>query len=322
MPNPLVSIITVNYNQAEVTCALLESIRQQHYAAVEVIVVDNGSQPDPESWMTTRFPEIRYVRSEHNLGFAGGNNLGLPEARGEFLFFINNDAEVTEGCIGRLVDFLQQTPACGIVSPLLCYFPEPGQAADIIQYAGMTTLHPVTARNRLIGQGEPEQGQFRESSPTAYAHGAAMMIPRRVLDQVGPMSEDFFLYYEELDWCVRIRKAGYSIWMEPRARVYHKESLTVQSLGALKTYYLNRNRILFMRRHSQSGYLGLFYTYLGLILVPKNTVQLCLRREWPNLRAFWQGVLWNFGYKKNHWEIQNGPRVADPVKKVLQHPGK
>ncbi len=125
------------------------------------------------------------------------------------------------------------------------------------------------------------------------------------------MAEEFFLYYEELDWCARIRQAGYSIWVEPRARVHHKESLTVQALGALKTYYLNRNRVHFMRRHYGGWRLGLFYVYLWTVLVPKNILTLSLRGEWANLRAFRQGVWWNFGAKDNTWEVQNTPTTVE-----------
>lgn len=311
MSAPLVSIITVNYNQAEVTCALLDSIRRQPYRAVEVIVVDNGSRDDPGPMLARRYPEVRYVRSERNLGFAGGNNLGLRIAQGDYLFFVNNDAELVGDCVARLVDLLAKTPGSGVVSPLICYFPTAGQEHDLVQYAGMTPLHPVTARNRLIGHQEMDRGQFRQPEPTAYAHGAAMMVPRTVVDQAGPMAEEFFLYYEELDWCARIRQAGYSIWVEPRARVYHKESLTVQALGALKTYYLNRNRVHFMRRHYGGWRLGLFYVYLWTVLVPKNILTLSLRGEWANLRAFRQGVWWNFGAKDNTWEVQNTPTTVE-----------
>jgi len=305
MFSPLVSIITVNYNQAEVTCALLESIRQQDYRSVEVIVVDNGSLEDPELLLATRYPEARYVHSEYNLGFAGGNNLGCVEATGEYLFFVNNDAELTTGCLDQLVELLEKVPDIGIVSPLICYFPLDGQQQDVIQYAGMTALHPVTARNRLIGHLEKDTGQYNQPQPTAYAHGAAMMVRRSLLDQVGPMSENFFLYYEELDWCERIRRAGFSVWMEPRARVYHKESLTVQAFGALKTYYLNRNRIFFMRRNYGGWRLAFFYGYVGLVMLPKNLALLAFRGEWSNLSALWQGVIWNMGLQKNQWEIRH-----------------
>ena len=99
----MVSIITVNYNQTGYTCALLDSIRRQDWKDVEVLVVDNASHENPESVITTRYPEVTFIRSERNLGFAGGNNLAVRQSKGEYLFFVNNDAEITPGCIARLV---------------------------------------------------------------------------------------------------------------------------------------------------------------------------------------------------------------------------
>ncbi|HRI59608.1 MAG TPA: glycosyltransferase family 2 protein [Saprospiraceae bacterium] len=321
-PPPLVSLITVNFNQTDATCALLDSIRRQDYRNVEVIVVDNGSRDDPAAIFESNYPEVQFIRSEQNLGFAGGNNLALPQAKGDYLFFVNNDAELVEGCIGQLLALFEQVPGLGIASPLICYFPEkmvegrrwkvegleinagpppstlhPPPSTVLIQYAGMTRVNPFTGRNRTVGNKESDTGQFAEPRPTAYAHGAAMMIPRRVLERVGPMEEGFFLYYEELDWCERIRRAGFSVWVEPRARVYHKESLTVQKLGALKTYYLNRNRVWFMRRNYGGWRLGVFYTFLFLVTIPKNVLLFLLRGEMGNLKAFLQGILWNFGSK-------------------------
>lgn len=294
----LISIITVNYNQAAVTCALLESIRRQSYRHVEVIVVDNASAEDARSIIVPRHPEAIYIQSSKNLGFAGGNNLGIAAAKGDFLFFINNDAELTEGCLPTLLALFEAVPDLGAVSPLLCYYPAEGQTQDLIQYAGMTPVHSLTARNRTIGEKTPDTGQYTDPTPTAYAHGAALMIPRRVLDRVGPMPTDFFLYYEELDWCTSIREAGFSIWVEPRAKVYHKESLTTTSMGPLKTYFLNRNRVLFRRRHP-SAQQWAFYLFLWGITVPKNLLTLALKGEWANLKAFWQAVWWNFGGKGN-----------------------
>jgi hypothetical protein len=302
MRPPLVSLITVNFNQTDATCDLLDSIRRQDFQNLEIFVVDNGSRENPEQVFLEKYPEVGFIRSEQNLGFAGGNNLALKQAKGDFIFFVNNDAELTEGCIERLLSLFEKVPDLGIVSPLICYFSENNSKlqtpnSKLIQYAGMTRVNPFTGRNRTIGNKEPDKGQFAENQSTAYAHGAAMMISRRVLEQVGPMDEGFFLYYEELDWCERIRRAGFSVWVERRARVYHKESLTVAKLGALKTYYLNRNRVWFMRRNYGGWRLAVFYVFLFLVTIPKNVLLFLLRGETDNLKAFLRGVWWNFGLK-------------------------
>ncbi len=284
-----VSIITVNFNQTELTCALLESIRRQDYRDVETIVVDNASQDDPRQVFLTRFPEIKYIHSAKNLGFAGGNNLALSEATGEFLFFVNNDAEIEPGCIARLVELLQNTPNAGIVSPLICYHPASAGSAGqptVIQYAGMPRVNPITGRSRMAGAGEKNQGQYPEPFATGYAHGAAMMVPKSALKAVGPMREDYFLYYEEIDWCERMHQAGYGVWVEPRALVWHKESMTMSTLGNSKTYYMTRNRILFMRWHYGGWRFVLFSIFHTFATVPAQLFRFLRKREWANLAAF------------------------------------
>lgn len=293
----MVSIITVNYNQAAVTFALLDSIRRQDYKDIEVFVVDNASKENPQAAFETQYPEVHFIRSEVNLGFAGGNNLAVRAAKGDYLFFINNDAELTDHCLERLVAMFQNNPKLGLVSPLICYYPQEKWTEDFIQYAGMTPIHPLTARNETIGKKTWERGQYTEPRATAYAHGAAMMCSKAVIEQAGMMDEDFFLYYEELDWGERVRKSGFEIWVEPRARVYHKESLTVGKLGSLKTYYLNRNRVWFMRRNYGGWKIAAFYLFLFLVTIPKNTLQMLIKGEKDNLKAFWRGIFWNFSLK-------------------------
>ena len=291
---PLVSIITINYNQAEVTTELLDSIRRVSYDNVEVIVVDNASKEDPGAFLTDAYPEITYIRSEENLGFSGGNNLGIDASSGDYLLFINNDAELTEGTIEKLLELFVEIPDLGIVSPLLCYYNEaPGQNADIIQYAGTTHVHPFTARNKTIGELETNTGQYHQAVPSAYAHGAAMMVPRQVVEQVGKMPELFFLYYEELDWSERIRRAGYKVYIEPRAKVYHKESISVGKMSTLKTFYLNRNRILFMRRNRSGWQLAGFTLFLLFLTIPKNSLLYIVKGEFKHLKAFWKAMTWH-----------------------------
>jgi GT2 family glycosyltransferase len=163
----------------------------------------------------------------------------------------------------------------------------------VIQYAGTTHVHALTARNSTLGEGQVDVGQFSEAEETAYAHGAAMMVPRKVLEEVGGMSEAFFLYYEELDWCEQIRRAGYEVFIEPKAKIYHKESYSVNKISALKTYYLNRNRIFFMRRNRTMVQVAMFWVFLAFFTVPKNTLMFLVKGDITNLKAFLQAIRWN-----------------------------
>lgn len=284
----MVSIITVNFRQAAVTCALLDSIRRENrFSEIEVIVVDNGSQSDERARFENHFPGVRVIRSEENLGFAGGNNLGIREAKGAFLFFINNDTEWTDGLLENLLARFEKSPNAGIVSPKICYFEEKNR----IQYAGFTAVNAWTGRNKAIGKNEIDRGQHDLAVPTAYAHGAAMLVRRAAIERAGEMPEDFFLYYEELDWCARIRRAGFEIWYEPATLIFHKESAAVGRQSPLKIFYQTRNRRLFMARNfSKRQYFGFLAFFFG-VTVPKNTVHFLLKGERRLLGAFWRGVL-------------------------------
>lgn len=300
MQPPRVSVITVNYNALNVTCEMLDSIRSNSYPNIETIVVDNASEESPEAYLKKHYPEVKFIRSEKNLGFAGGNNLGIRESTGDFLFFLNNDAELTNGALETLLEVFVRFPRAGVASPKICYYiAEPGSEPDVIQYAGTTHVHPFTARNSILGERELDLGQFDQLKQTAYAHGAAMMVPRKVIEEVGLLPEVFFLYYEELDWCEQMRRKGYDIYVEPNAKVYHKESHSVNKISALKTYYMTRNRILFMRRNRTAWQMAAFWLFLLFFTLPKNSLLFLLKRDWPNLRAFYRAVVWHFQKPEN-----------------------
>jgi len=291
---PLISIITVNYNQEEVTGELLDSIRKISYPNYEIIVVDNASKKSPKDFLRKNYPEAKFIRSDRNLGFAGGNNIAVRQCEGDYFFFVNNDAEITEGCIETLLELFDKTPNLGIVSPKLCYYPsEENDFKEIIQYVGTTPVNNFTARNVTIGELEEDKGQYTEAKETPYVHGAAMMIPREVVEDAGMMSEDFFLYYEELDWCEQIRRAGYRCFIEPNAKVYHKESISVGKMSTLKTYFINRNRIMFMRRNKTMAQVMVFSLFLAFLTIPKNILSFALKGDWAHVKAFVKAVWWN-----------------------------
>lgn len=287
--DPRVSIITINYNQLQVTCALLDSLRKVTYPAVEVIVIDNHSAEDPRPVIGERYPEVKLIVSDENLGFAGGNNLGIRASQGDYLLFLNNDTEVDPGFLEPLVELFESRPEAGIASSKILYY----NSGGTIQYAGSTRIDPYTGRSKRIGYMEKDNGQHSLLRETDLAHGAAMMVPRRVIDQVGMMPELFFLYYEEVDWCESIKKAGYKIFFVPNSRVYHKESMSIGKRSTLKTYYMTRNRLLYMRRNTAGWRKITWILFFVLFTLPKNTFVFALRREVEHVRAFWKGLFWN-----------------------------
>ena len=261
------SIITINYNGLKDTCELLETLPIED-SSIEVIVVDNASREDEATAIEKRYPQVTVVRSLQNLGFAGGNNLGIQAAHGKYLFFINNDTLLRHQTsdIRLLVSRLESDAKIGAVCPKIRFT----WGSNPIQYAGYTPLSRITLRNRSIGFGAEDKGQYDMAHETPYAHGAAILVKREAIDKAGMMPECYFLYYEELDWSLMIRRAGFDIWYEPACTIYHKESQATGQQSPLRTYYITRNRLLFVQRNGQGWSKFLSYVYLIGLVAPKD----------------------------------------------------
>ena len=278
------SIITINYNGLKDTCELIDSIPFND--ELEVIVVDNASKKDEASVISAKYPQVIVIRSPQNLGFAGGNNLGIKAARGKYLFFINNDTIFKEVNIQALIDRLESSPKIAVVCPKIRF----SWGNHPIQFAGYTPLSKITVRNQAIGFGEEDRGQYDTAHPTPYAHGAAMLIKREAIDKVGLMPECYFLYYEELDWSMMFTRAGFEIWYDPACTVYHKESQATGQNSPLRTYYIVRNRLLLVKRNWNGVTKYLTYTYLLGAVGLRDIVKNALTGKWDMLKATTNGL--------------------------------
>ena len=281
-----VSIITINYNALSNTLQFLESIdadRNSSTLELEVIVVDNDSAESPQTALS-KYPWVKLVQSKRNLGFAGGNNLGALDSTGNFLFFVNNDAEVRLLDLEELIFQYQRRPDFGLLTPVIL------NEDGTIQYAGYSELSKLTCRNKLIR----ELGEKKEIKETKYPHGAAMLISRENLEKVGMMSENYFLYYEELDWGKQIREAGMKIGVCLTSKIMHKESASVSKISECKLYFLTRNRILFARKHFTGVQQFIFSLFFSFFSAPKNLLLFLLRRDLKSMKTFLAAIAWHF----------------------------
>ena len=279
-----ISIITINYNGLNDTCALIESIPFND--KMEVIVVDNASTNDEVSMINQRFPNVKTIKSNKNIGFAGGNNLGIKAAKGKYLFIINNDTIFKEFNVQALIDRLVSSKTIGIVCPKIRF----AWPNNPIQFAGYTPLSRITVRNQAIGFGEEDHGQHEIAHPTPYAHGAAMLIKRETIKKVGLMPECYFLYYEELDWSMMFTRAGYEIWYEPASTIYHKESQSTGQNSPLRTYYITRNRLLLVKRNWSGLTKYLSYIYLIAIVGTRDFFKYALLGKVRLANAILKGI--------------------------------
>lgn len=278
------SIITINYNGINDTCKLIASIPDEGIST-EVIVVDNASVNDEASEIERLFPKAIVVRSQENLGFAGGNNIGYKYSHGKYILFVNNDTEFESSRIKPLINRIEEAENIGIVSPKIVFYDSPRK----IQYAGYTSLSRYTLRNKAIGCGEKDNGQYNKAHKTYYAHGAAMLVKRSAIESVGMMPECYFLYYEELDWSIMMRRKGFEIWYEPLTTIYHKESRTTGRHSSLRQYYMARNRLIFSRRNSEPKDKWLSYAYIILAIITKDILgtilQGCPSLAWASTKG-------------------------------------
>lgn len=284
-----VSIITINFNSHEETIELVKSIlslNEPEYT-FEIVVVDNASDYNPEKDITPLSSKIKYIRSEENLGFAGGNNLGIQNAEGAFLFFLNNDTVIYKNTIPHLLGRFKEDQHLGMVSPKILFY-----QTNIIQYAGFSPLNTFS-RNFAYGNREEDNPEFNKYTDTYSAHGAAMMISSEAVKNVGPMPDDYFLYYEELDWSQRFKSAGYKVKVDQNVIIYHKESASIGKHSKLKSYYLTRNRILFVRRNFKGMRKAAALAYLYLVVIPKNISVAVFNANFQLAKIYWKAMIWN-----------------------------
>ena len=279
-----VSIITINYNGLKDTCELIETIPSND--SLEVIVVDNASQNQEADIISQKFPHVKVIRSDKNLGFAGGNNLGIKAAQGRYLFLVNNDTIFKDFNIQSLIKRAESSDKIGVVCPKIRFAWEP----QPIQFTGYTELSKITIRNRAIGFGEEDHGQYDTAHTTTYAHGAAMFIKREAIEKVGLMPECYFLYYEELDWSMMFTREGYQIWYEPQCTIYHKESQATGQNSPLRTYYITRNRLLLVRRNWNGVSKYLSYCYLTGLVAPRDILKFTFQGRMDLAKAVIKGI--------------------------------
>lgn len=269
--------VVLSWNGREDTLAALESL-----AGIETICVDNGSTDGSAEAVAERFPGVELIRAGVNLGFAAGNNVGIRRAldRGaDWVLLVNNDATVEPGIVEALDRAAAARPDAGVLACKVLF-----ADSDRVWYAG-AGFDPYLGRSRHEGFGEPDvPGELRD---TVRATGAGMAVSRAAIERAGLLDEDLFLYAEDLEWCLRIRAAGFAIVHVPEARVSHRVSAASGGAGSPTTsYYETRNMLAVVERHRPLPR-GLTGARRVLVVAPR--VLLSLRRPvaaWAALRGW------------------------------------
>ncbi|MGD9593984.1 MAG: glycosyltransferase family 2 protein, partial [Methanothrix sp.] len=228
----LISVIVLNYNGKGFLDGCLSSLASQTYSDFEVIVVDNGSRDGSPEYVKENYPWVRLAKNDENLGFAGGTNVGIRAAKGEFVITLNNDSRADSRFIEELIKPMAD-PEVGVCAAKML-FPD-----GRINSAGICISRSGAAWDR--GMFEPDRGQYEFVEEVFGACAGAALYRREMLDEIGLFDEDFFLYLEDVDLAFRARLAGWKCLYVPGARVIHHHGGTAGVGSDLAVYYGNRN---------------------------------------------------------------------------------
>ncbi len=240
MKNPLVSIIILNWNGKENLVRCLYSLGRITYKPVEIIVVDNNSSDGSPELVRKKFPKSRLIVNKKNIGYSGGNNIGIRASKGKYVFILNNDTEVKKSFLESLVKKCESDRSIGCIQPKLVYATDHNLLNAVGSFLTSTGFLYHYGYRKLSSR-----PQYNRSIQMYSAKGAAMMLRKTALNKVGLFDEDFFIYFEETDLCHRLWLAGYTIWYEPTSIVYHREAIdTHKQMQEFTITYLSfRNRI-------------------------------------------------------------------------------
>lgn len=291
-----VCIVILNWNGRLDTLVCLESVEKIAYPNYSVIVVDNGSVDDSVLAIRAAFPQVKLIETGANLGFSGGNNVGITRALelgADYVLLLNNDTVVEPGLLDAFVAAAKRFPDAGVFSAKIYFYAEPNR----IWYAG-ARWSTKDGCFKQVGEGELDDGQrFAAACETDYACGCAFFVPAARLHEIGLLDDNFFLYFEETDWCYRARKAGYPSIYVPEAKLWHKVSVSFGGEGSpLALYFQTRNRLLWASRHAAlprrfavyaASMRALLHRFVRPLLRARTGRSYSLKTWWWAMRMVW-----------------------------------
>ena len=289
--HPKVSIIILNWNGLEDTIECLESLKKITYPNYQVIVVDNGSEGNDVKVLRERFGDyIQIIENDRNYGFSGGNNIAvrwlLNDSCPDYFLLLNNDTVVDAEFLTEMVKVTESDPSIGVVGPKTYFYDDPNRLQLVWLEVDM-----FSGQGIHVGAREVDTGQYENLTEVDYAQGSCLMVKRCVIDTVGLLDELYFTYWDEADYCIRTRQAGYKIVYVPKARIWHKVSSSAKKITGLSRYYKTRNSFYFIKKYGTSKQFALFLLRFFLVQLWRTTAYLLLGcRDIKSLMSFYKGI--------------------------------
>ncbi len=258
----LASVVVLTCNGLEHLEECLDSLKAQTYPELEVILVINGSKDGSTDYARKRFGDfVRIIELPENIGYTGGNNVGLRVARGEYLALLNDDTRLHPDWLGKMIEALEKQPDYGMAACKILSYYQP----ENIDNVGHIFYRDGTFRGR--GRLEKDRGQYDREEEVLSPSGCAFLVRRAALDKVGLLDDDFFIYGEDADLSLRIRLAGWKVVYVPSSIVYHKYSPTTGPYSPFKPFLVERNRIWVTIKNFPPGALLMAPVFAGLRMI-------------------------------------------------------
>lgn len=286
MHNPLVYIIILAWNQKETTIECVNSFLATTYSNLKLLVVDNGSTDGTYEALTTRFPTMEIIRSNKNLGIAGGYNLGIQEAlenNAEYVLVTNNDVIVATDLVTNLAEVLTTTPDVGMVMPKIYHYY--GDKTRLWCTGGRWRKFPPGVK--MMGYGIQDSEEWSHIKEIDYAPSCTLLIRNQLLSRLEGFDENYFFYNDDWDFSARLRAEGYRILFVPKAKVWHKVSISTQKSDRPEYWWMQMgySSVLFYSRHVNLASLMMHITWFML----REILKLKVNRVCPYLKGVKQG---------------------------------
>ncbi len=280
---PHVTIILPNWNDGEKVIRCLDSISKLNYPSYDVIVIDNYSTDGSKEDIKKKFKKVKIIENQENLGCVKAINQGFESAKGPFVLRLDSDVILEKNILKELVNVFTSNSHSGIVFPKLYYYSDKRRIDNIGFSISLKT--GKADRNRID---KIDNGQFEKSVSVDAVPGSVLLTTKKIVLEVGPVSEDFFLFYEDADWCYRIRKKGYKIIYAPKAKAWH--DCNKKAINPFKMYHYMRSKVLFIKRNSSFFQKTIFFTFLFGFYIPFMLSNFLLKGNFSLITPFIKGT--------------------------------
>lgn len=288
MKCPKVSIIVLNFNGEEDTMECLESLKKINYPNCEIILVDNGSTDGSVESLKKTYPEIGIIENGSNLGFSEGNNEGIRKAmenKTDYILMLNNDTIVDPGFLAKLIKAAERDSKIGVVGPVIYHYND----ANKIQSAG-SRVSLKTGECSLIKEDRIIKDNSKEPYDVDYVVGCALLAKSKLFEEIGELNKAYFAYWEETDWCFRVRKRGYKVLCVPGAKIWHKGGATSKKTSGFTEYHMGRNMFWFMKTHATRKQYTIFLIYFFCFKMWSYSFVKIRRKNVPELVSYLNGI--------------------------------